>query len=241
MTNYISRPEIEELSEALIRQYHGKLDPMPCCVDIDGFVQDCLHCSVVYENFAEEEQDKLGFIGDGQTPLKVWRQGQAVERTPPYRTIVLERYLLRPEEHARRRFTLAHEAGHYIAMRLSPDTAACFYHAHSPEREYSVEDLRQRYNILEWQANAFAAALLMPRCVVQQLLYQLCGGHFLPVYGNTVFHPREKILLQKMAETLEISHTALVIRLRELGMLKSRPLSAYIQKELQMGVGGYGG
>ena len=41
--------------------------------------------------------------------------------------------------------------------------------------------------------------------------------------------------LQKMADALEVSYTALVIRLRGLGMLNHHDISEYIEKELQLG------
>lgn len=135
----------------------------------------------------------------------------------PFQTIVLERFLLTPEESTHRRFTLAHEAGHVIAMRLNPDSAACFHHAHDLEREYTLPELRERYSISEWQANTIAASLLMPVPVMRKTLRKFNGGKRLPVYGETVFHPREKVILQKMAASLGVSFTALVIRLRGLG------------------------
>ncbi len=88
--------------------------------------------------------------------------GKTVSEVFPFKTIVLERYLLRPEETAHRRFTLGHEAGHIVAMRISPDSAACFHHSYDGQREYTAAELRERYTIGEWQANTISASLLMP-------------------------------------------------------------------------------
>ena len=50
-----------------------------------------------------------------------------------------------------------------------------------------------------------------------------------------MFHPREKVILNKMADSLNVSYTALTIRLKRLGMLKHHDISEYITKELQLG------
>ena len=200
----------------MLSQYRGRDAPTPQRVDIDGFVQDYLKCTIRYEAFAEDDPNKIGFAGDGRSALKIKRNGQAVSVVFPFKTIVLDRYLLRPEEHTHRRFTLGHEAGHLISMRINPESAACFHRTHDRERTYSLQEMQEMYSIHEWQANTFSGSLLMP------------------VYGESVFHPREKVILQKMADSLEVSFTALVIRLRGLGMLSYHDISEYIGKELQL-------
>ena len=235
MINFISQAEIEELCEAMLRQHLGQEEPIPQSVDIDGFVQNYLKCRILYETFAEADPNKIGFTGDGRAPLKIKRNGQALSVVFPFKTIVLDRYLLRPEEHTHRRFTLGHEAGHLISMRINPESAACFHRTHDRERTYSLQEMQEIYSISEWQANTFSASLLMPRSVMYETLKRFNGGKRLPVYGETVFHPREKVILQKMADALEVSYTVLVIRLRGLGMLNHHDISEYIEKELQLG------
>ena len=92
----ISQAEIEELCEAMLSQYRGRDAPTPQRVDIDGFVQDYLKCTIRYEAFAEDDPNKIGFAGDGRSALKIKRNGQAVSVVFPFKTIVLDRYLLRP-------------------------------------------------------------------------------------------------------------------------------------------------
>ena len=95
--------------------------------------------------------------------------------------------------------------------------------------------MRERYSIGEWQANALSAALLMPRFMVLSALQKFNRGRRLPVYGENVFRPSEKVILQKMADTLQVSHTALVIRLRQMQLLERHDISEYIVKELRLG------
>ena len=77
-------------------------------------------------------------------PLQIKKTEKQYRQCSLFQTIVLERFLLTPEESTHRRFTLAHEAGHVIAMRLNPDSAACFHHTHDLEREYTLPELRER-------------------------------------------------------------------------------------------------
>ena len=65
--------EIDELSEEIIRQFFCRYNPHPEQVDIELFVTDYLKIPLVYETFAEEEQDRLGFTSNGKRPLKVVR------------------------------------------------------------------------------------------------------------------------------------------------------------------------
>lgn len=234
MTNYISRAEADELCDELIRQFMGDTDH-ELCVDIDCFVTHYLRCPVVYENFAEDDPDKIGFASDGVQPLRVSTNGKILEQVYPKRTIVLDRVLLHPGEEYRRRFTLAHEAGHIIASRMDPNVHASFHRIHDECRLYTAEELRQRLNIAEWQANVIAASLLMPRFIVKSALLRFNGGRRLPVYGNNIFAVREKVILQKIAKALGVSHTALTIRLRDLDALKYHDLSEFIDKEFRPG------
>lgn len=91
MTNYISQAEAEELCEAMLRQYLGRDAPVPQSVDIDGFVRDYLKCTILYEAFAEDDPNKIGFTGDGRTPLIIRRDGQTVSVVFPFKTMDIVR------------------------------------------------------------------------------------------------------------------------------------------------------
>lgn len=235
MRNFLSRKEADELGDALVQQYMGKNKDFPLFVDIDGFTTDFLRCQVLYETFAEDDMDKIGFSSDGITSLSVHREGKTAQVVFPRNTIVLEKSLLEPSEQFRRRFTLAHEAGHMIAAKLDPEQAAGFQRVYDGERLYTAEELRERFTIGEWQANTMAASLLMPTFLMKSLLQKYNNGRGLLVYGSSVFAPREKSILQKMSDTLGVSYTALVIRLRDLGALDFHPIEEYVVKEFRLG------
>jgi len=235
LTNYISRAEADELCDGLIMEFAGKNKKLPDSIDIDRFVRDYLKCTVVYETIAEADKDCIAFASDGKRAIKIRINGIVSDVIYPKNTIVLDKYLLNKNENNRRRFALAHEAGHILANRINPDSPAYFHRFNDKERDYTIEDFRERYNLNEWQANVFAAALLMPRCVIKEVLNKFNDGKTIPVYGENVFRPREKTILNKIADSLQVSYTALVIRLKTLNLLNRRDISEYIQKELRLG------
>lgn len=63
MRSYISYDELEELGETIVRAYVGKTKRYDThCVDIEGLVTDYLGLTVVYENIAEDDRNKIAFL-----------------------------------------------------------------------------------------------------------------------------------------------------------------------------------
>lgn len=234
MMNY-SRVEIDELGEEIVRQFIDGYTPDAECVNIDLFVTDYLKLPLTYENFAEGEKDRLGFTSNGKRKLKVMREGKQLELVFPAHTIVIDSYLKKQSEEGKRRFTIAHEAAHNIFDRDNGGRCeAYFYSGFDSERDYTVEALRERMNMCEWQANAMAAAILMPRFLVEQALQKYSGRSTLPIYGNTILSQRSKRVIGKMASVLRVSYSSLMIRLRELNLLEHRDKSEYVTRILNL-------
>ena len=138
-------------------------------------------------------------------------------------------------EEGKRRFTIAHEAAHNIFDRDSGGRCEVhFYSGFDAQREYSMDEFRERMNICEWQANAMAAAILMPRFLVEQALQKYAGRSSLPIYGNTILSQRSKKVIDKMVSVLGVSCSSLVIRLRELDLLEHRDKSEYVTRILKL-------
>lgn len=90
----------------------------------------------------------------------------------------------------RQRFSMAHEYAHYLLHRGKIDTM--------PEGERILHRNGGR-NSIEYQANTFAAELLMPEALVRQAFRQSSGN------------------LTKMASVLKVSKESLKYRLSDLG------------------------
>ena len=163
-----SYDEIDELGEGLIRQYLGTDAERTFCVDIEGFVTEYLKLPLLYRTFAEQDTDKIGFIADGFTPLRVFEGHKPIECVFPKGTIVIERYLRHEHESGRRRFTISHESAHYIMDRTVP--YAAFHREFDNERNYAKEDFKNLFSFQETQIDRMGAALLMPKFMVHNVM-----------------------------------------------------------------------
>lgn len=75
MRSYISFGELEELGETIVREYLRKTKRYNAlCVDIEGLVTDYLGLTVVYENIAEDDPNKIAFLSNGTLLIKVARE-----------------------------------------------------------------------------------------------------------------------------------------------------------------------
>ena len=134
MKPFTSFQELDALGEGLSMDYIARTHRWNArCFDIEGFITDYLGLAIVYESFAEKDSSKIGFLSNGIDPLLVYRNGTATPIVFPKDTIVVERYLLKPEESSRKRFTLAHEAAHKVMERHVPMQNACFHSEYDEE------------------------------------------------------------------------------------------------------------
>lgn len=163
--------------------------------------------------------------------MTVCKNGECHKKVYPKNTIVLDRFLLRKEEESRRRFTLAHEIGHVLLNRADPlHATACYNRVCDLERTYNIREFQERLSLGETQANAMAAELLMTRKLLESSVRRYFKRKCIPVYGNCVFLPEDKLLLNRMAEEIGVSYTAMLIQLRKYELLTQRNMSEYFKK-----------
>lgn len=105
---------------------------------------------------------------------------------------------------ARRRFTIAHEIGHYQLHRRSEDIPVFIDHAvyHRKESAEGVDHL------MEMQANAYAAGLLMPEALLDRYLEQ-----------HPILDLEKPADIKTLAEEFEVSRPAMEFRLINLGFV----------------------
>ena len=109
----------------------------------------------------------------------------------------------------RRRFTLAHELGHYILHRSTVDA----FGGVDDDIKYRSTDKGDIYNSRieidhEKQANSFAANLLMPKDAV------------LEAVANPVYHENGRASLMRLMRAFEVSPSSMRWRLRNLDVPK---------------------
>ena len=232
MSSLISNRELDELGDGLVRHYlaHSGMQATARCIDVEGLA-NFLGLTVTYETFAEKDFDKIGFLSDGKTPLLVRRNGQVVSFLFPLGTIVLDVSLHADKESGRCRFTIAHEIAHYMIDRHRP--AAQYHRTFDAEKNYTLAEMNEHFNVGENQADRLAAAILMPRFTVDRALDDFYKGRKIPVYGQNIFAAREEKAISRMAAQIGVSYTAILIRLRQFGLLDYHPADEYFEKTLR--------
>ena len=231
MNSLISNRELDELGDGLVRHYlaHSGMQATARCIDIVGLA-NFLGLTVTYETFAEKDFDKIGFLSDGKTPLLVRRGGRVVSFLFPLGTIVLDVSLHADKESGRCRFTIAHEIAHFMIDQHRP--AAQYHRTFDAEKKYSVAEMNELFNIVENQADRLAAAILMPRFTVDRALDDFYKGKRIPVYGQNIIAPKEDKAISRMAAQIGVSYSAMLIRLRQFGLLDYHPVDEYFEKAL---------
>lgn len=237
MRYYMSRAEIDEVSEGLITAYADKFQGCVIhSIDIEHFITAFLKLKIEYTSFAEIDAGRIGFLADGVTPLLIHQDGEIIPFVFPKDTIVLDKFLLAEKEQGRRRFTMAHEASHHILSKMyTIPSEGRFHTEYDGERTYTKDELAQMFASAEWQADAMGASLLMPKRIIDNALAKYNHSKPIKVYGDNTLTPREKELLREMAGYIGVSYTALVIRLRDLNLLEYHPMTEFISKELGFG------
>ena len=113
-------------------------------------------------------------------------------------------------------FTKAHEAGHQILKMLFPkeyggDNRKLHFCLAQPPKQ-------RKMDWLEWQANAIASVILMPKEVIMRALFLFGFGERIEMI-NKVYATWEYERFSSMAVFLGVSKTALSIRLTQLGLV----------------------
>ena len=166
-------PVTDARAYALRQRYHERFPGEELPVPVEAIAEDLLGLRVA-------ESDDLEVSGM-LLPAKreIWLNGREAEESP-----------------GRRRFTLAHEVGHWVCQVLEGKTAPVFC------RPVDVTEAADR--ALEREANVFAAELLMPEERVA-----------------TEF-PRAAVI-PELAEWFGVSVEAMHWRLYNLGLTDDRP------------------
>ena len=234
---YMSRAELEEISEGLITAYANKFSNRVIqSIDIEHFITEFLMLRIEYAFFAEDDAGRIGFLADGATPLLIHQDGKIIPFVFPKDTIVLDKFLLAEKEQGRRRFTMAHEASHHILSKMYAMPSEGRFHAeYDSERSYSKEELAQMFASVEWQADTMGASLLMPRRIIENALAKYNQSNPIRVYGDNTITSKDKAVIRRMAAYIGVSYTALVIRLRDMGLFEYHNILEYISNELNLG------
>lgn len=216
-----SRNDIEKISLGIIDQYRRlpelqgmsitKIDPRLLAENLLGLTLDFVHLSLT--------GDTLGLTCLEETGVEVYD-----EADQPYiymldgNTILVESDLRSDCEHMGRcNFSVMHEASHQLFGKLFPKEYGpgrkSKLHFYKPQQsQHTVK------NWEEWQANALASALLMPKDILLADMKMFGLGEKIDIL-NSRYRPETFTQFHYLAEYMGVSHQALAIRMNYLKLL----------------------
>lgn len=225
---YFSRDDLETIADRIIEQYkHAFVPERHLCYQVDptqlasllgfhieyvnitkdGSILGQTSSSAIWVPIIGQDQNELLFLLDGKTIL------------------VEKRLLLSQNCIGRKNFTIAHELAHQILNQGftqaygSQCRTFCDYRRSSAYHK-KVSDW------YEWQADALAAALLLPKDALLDSMFLFGLGDKMKVLSKK-YSPNNYERFCNMAEFFQVSKTALSYRMEQLGLLERN----YLLKE----------
>jgi len=126
------------------------------------------------------------------------------------------------------RFTIAHECAHKILDRIQErKTGYSYRKVFEPIGWYTFEEAKTDEGWWEWQANALAAVLLMPKFKLLPYLKDYRDKlHKFTTFGGRLGDVDCK-KMKTLADKFDVSFSAMKIRLDELGLVSHKPKPEY--------------
>ena len=225
---YLSRNDIERIAEQVITQYKQAFVPeQHMCYNVDpADLASMLGFQIEYVSITKD-----GSILGQTSPGTIWTPIVGPDQKEILyfldgKTILIEKQLLLSQKCiGRKNFTIAHELAHQIINREFPPMYGPRYRTFCDYRR-SVDKRKQITDWYEWQADALAAALLLPRDALLDSMFLLGLGEKMKVLSKK-YSPNNYERFCNMAEFLQVSKTTLSYRMEQLGLLERN----YLLKE----------
>ena len=166
---YVSKSDIEEITQLHLEQFNADLLKEPVPIPIEEFLQNYLKLDMDYADITHNISI-LGLTAFDSGYLKVYDLEGNKERFIYVEegTVVIDNSLLKSDKEGRFRFTCGHEGGHWIFHRemfklnkKQINTDKCFYR--DKENVLTGKKFKTDEEWMEWQANYTSSCLIMPR------------------------------------------------------------------------------
>lgn len=219
MIYYDYSPEqLENKAEELLKQFDEERLRKPKPIDVYAVIEKCL--GVEYDwKYLTPDQSIYGMTAFKDGLAWAWPAPYYEEGMKPTRvflkegTIVIDSSLTEYEHRGPENFTVMHEVFHQVLHKK------CFAHSNPDYTHCTTKDAITRrrrpmtaLEICEYQANACAAAFLMPRRVIADVLHDEIGNtHML-----NLSEARSIGVIREMARDFSVSQKAMRYRLLNL-------------------------
>jgi len=219
----LSRTDIEAIAERVLKAYYQlpqNRDAEIYRIDPEQLVTELLGLKVEYEHLSYDRHI-LGATTTAPMIIEIF-MGDDTEQHYELdgNTILIERDLRDDcTQLGRCNFSLAHEGSHQILKMLypqdydaNPQIQKIHYYQANSERRKPIADW------YEWQANALASAILLPKDLICRGMFMFSLGDKIETL-NKLFFPKVYDRFSDLASFLGVSKTALAIRMKQLGLL----------------------
>lgn len=228
MIHYKFSPEqLEDSATKLLRQFDPERLQRPKPIDVYEVIEKCL--GVEYDwKYITPDQSILGATAFNAGYMWVWPEPCYREGMLPSKVylskgcILIDATLTEGDNRGRENFTVMHEVFHQVLhqncfCREKPD----YIHITTQTALNGKKPLLTSLDIIEYQANACAAAFLMPQNIVREVFKKRSSniGKLYPIPCDYVVES----IISDMAGEFSVSKQAMRIRLNKLGLIKSAP------------------
>ena len=229
-TMYLSRKDLEQIAQPVIEQYkHSCVPQHHLCYNVEPTeLANLLGYKVEYCYLSQD-----GSILGQTAAVPLWTtvinttQGETYYYLDGQTILIEKRLLCRPFAIGRRNFTIAHELAHLLLNRRSPDMYDSQYRHCCFNRKLVKKEITDWY---EWQADALAAALLLPPDAIESAMFIFGLGSKMKVLSRKYSQHRYECFCS-MAQFLGTSKTTLAYRMEQLGLLERNCLIEEAQQK----------
>jgi Zn-dependent peptidase ImmA (M78 family) len=245
----LSQQEIDNIAEVILMDYDPELLEQPNSLDIELFSETYVGLEMDYKDLTPNRSILGAMVfDDGYTEVYDSTKGEMVPIPVSEGTVIIDNSLLSTDQLRRGRFTLGHEVGHWIFHRhlyivdknqitlfdYIPHQNQSYIKCRSNDIESPGRKLETDDDWMEWHADYFASALLMPKRTFKKAVekmfkeagltdsyYQLGMDHDLDLWALQL--PRD------LADIFTVSVAAARIRLKKLGIIVEPEVGPQLQ------------
>ncbi|OCA97846.1 ImmA/IrrE family metallo-endopeptidase [Clostridium beijerinckii] len=231
----LSKNEIDIIAERCLMEFCPEALVAPKPIDEDRFLTEYLgltqdfqyltHCGLYLGMIVFEDSNKI--------PIFDECTNRAEYISVKKGTVIIDNTLLEENQEHRYRFTAIHEGGHWVLHRLKYckkttkitnnnfcGTSSFKCRANNIDFKYKPLELWNDDDTMEWQANYFSSAILMPRSIMVKLCKDKRVIDELTCQSYWNLHLYNKLLIKKISEIFNVSKKAAEVRLNNLNLIR---------------------
>ena len=217
-----SQSQLEAKAEELLKQFDAERLVKTKPIDVYAVIEKCLDVSYDWK-YLTPDQSILGLTAFNAGYIYVWDKPYFKEGMLPYKlylekgTIVIDSTLTEDSNRGRENFTVMHEVFHQVLHKNCFRREAANYVHESTKAaiQGGKRELKTSLDFIEYQANACAAAFLMPK----ELTKSVYSKKILATPAAKTNKLLEEIMIAEMAGEFSVSNKAMKYRLQNLKLI----------------------